>query len=76
MNDNFLCQCGHRNRMHTSLEDAMLGYRHTGRMCVEYKDAIHVNGKWYHSKEEICRCGNFVPDNLKTLEELSGSTKY
>lgn len=68
LNDNFLCKCGHRNKMHTTLEDAMQYYNLPGRMCVEYKDY----GNPYRTSEQICHCNDFVPDNLKYLESLNG----
>jgi hypothetical protein len=68
MTEDFLCKCGHRNKMHVSLEDALKGYGHIGRMCVEYADSINFKGIYYHSKEDICRCNDFIGDNLKTLE--------
>lgn len=57
--------------MHSSLEDALEGYGHVGRMCFEYKDCLHINDKFYHSSEDICNCSDFTPDNLLTLEKLS-----
>ena len=73
MDKEFLCKCGHRNKMHISREDALKEYRSIGRICVEYKDSICVKDVWYHSGESICFCNDFVPDNLKTLEQLSES---
>jgi len=60
----FLCKCGHRNKMHTSFEDALQYNGHKGRMCVEYKDY----GNPDRTSEQICMCNDFVGDNLKTLE--------
>jgi hypothetical protein len=71
MNSDFLCKCGHREGYHSSPEDTLKYYNNTGRMCIEYRDAICVKGTWYHNKEDICTCWDFVPDNLKTLEQLS-----
>ena len=71
LSPDYLCTCGHRNKMHVSLADAKKYRNHDGRMCIEYKDAISVAGVVYHNKEEICRCNDFVGDNLKTLEHLS-----
>lgn len=64
---NFLCKCGHRNKLHASLEDSLKYYNNVGRMCYEYKDY----GKPDRTSEQICMCYNFVADNLKTLEKLS-----
>ncbi len=73
MNDNFLCKCGHRNKMHASIKDSKAMYNIDGRICFEYKNfADRVKGvldSW--NKEEICKCSDFNPDNLKTLELLS-----
>lgn len=73
MNDSFLCKCGHRNKMHSTVEDATKMYGINGRICFEYKnfdDRIKgVVDSW--EKEEICMCRDFKPDNLKTLEQLS-----
>lgn len=74
MLDNFLCECGHRNKFHVSLEDAKKYREHIGRMCIEYKDAICVKDVWYHNKEEICKCNDFIADNLKTLEMCANDT--
>jgi hypothetical protein len=71
VNGDFLCNCGHRNKMHSSVEDALFLYQHVGRMCYEYQDVCCINGKFYNSSEEICKCDNFIPDNLKYLEELN-----
>lgn len=68
----FLCKCGHRNKMHITLGEALQN-SYMGRICVEYKDAICIRDIWYHNREEICTCGNFKPDNLKTLEHMSES---
>lgn len=65
MNENFPCKtCGHRNKMHSSLEDALQYNNHIGRMCVEYKDY----GVLDRTSEVICGCNDFVPDNLGYLE--------
>lgn len=73
MNDNFLCECGHRNKMHSTVEDALKGYNINGRICFEYlnySDRLNgVEDSW--NVETICQCKDFVPDNLKTLELLS-----
>lgn len=73
MNDNFLCKCGHRNKMHSNLEDALKGYNINGRICFEYKNySDRLKGfpdSW--RKEDICMCADFTPDNLATLELLS-----
>jgi hypothetical protein len=72
LNPDFLCVCGHRNKLHASLEDSLAwNGHHIGRMCVEYRDVIYVKGIWYHDREEICACPNFVGDNLLTLEQQS-----
>lgn len=69
MQKDFPClTCGHRNAMHTSLEDAAKYRNHQGRMCIEYRDYPK------NYSEEICQCNDFVPDNLKFLENRSGST--
>ncbi len=66
MNPNFLCKCGHRNKMHSTFDDALKYRNHTGRMCIEYANYPDPEGS-----EVICSCNDFVPDNLKTLELLS-----
>jgi hypothetical protein len=71
LNPNFVCVCNHSNKMHTTDEDALKHYNIAGRICVEYQDAVYINGKYFHSLEAICRCNNFVPDNLRTLELFS-----
>ena len=68
MIEDFLCRCGHRNKIHSTFDDALKYGQHKGRICVEYRDSICVKGVWYHSGEEICMCNDFIPDNLKTLE--------
>jgi len=72
VNTDFLCKCGHRNKIHITTEEA-IKERYFGRICVEYRDAICVKDVWYHNKEAICSCYNFIPDNLNTLEQLSES---
>ena len=73
MNDNFLCECGHRNKMHTNCEEALKGYNINGRICFEYANYVArrqgVEDSW--EDEKICMCSDFIPDNLKTLELLS-----
>jgi len=74
LSPNFICICGHRNKLHASKEDTEAWSKGSvrGRMCVEYKDAICIKGVWYHTDSEwICSCPNFVPDNLRTLETMS-----
>ena len=75
MNENFLCECGHRNKMHSSREDALKGYNIDGRICFEYKNYSDrlkgVEDSW--NDETICTCRDFTPDNLKTLELLSNA---
>jgi len=75
MDKDFPCKtCGHRNVMHTSLEDAAKYRNHQGRMCIEYKYYPDFKAKYKHTSEEICKCNDFVPDNLKYLEIKSGSS--
>jgi hypothetical protein len=57
--------------MHISTEEALKYNTNGYRICIEYKDSICVNGIWYHNREDICHCGNFVGDNLRTLELAS-----
>lgn len=73
MKDNFLCECGHMNKMHSSKEDALKGYNINGRICFEYRNiALRLNGDRDAWKDETCCfCLDFTPDNLKTLELLS-----
>jgi hypothetical protein len=58
-----LCKCGHRDKMHSTAEDALKYYNHVGRMCVEYADYPDPDGS-----EEICKCNNFIADNLTSIE--------
>jgi len=69
LSPNFLCQCGHRNKMHASKKDSLEGYAHDGRMCVEYKSWPYPS-----QDEQICLCDDFTPDNLKTLEMMQKPT--
>ena len=58
-----LCKCKHRDKMHTTLEDALKYRNHIGRMCVEYKYYPDMEGR-----EDICTCNDFVVDNLTSIE--------
>jgi len=73
MSPDFLCKCGHRNKMHTNCEEALKGYNINGRICFEYKnygDRVKgIEDSW--TIETICSCRDFNPDNLATLELLS-----
>lgn len=62
-----LCKCGHRDEMHTTLENAHTS-GHVGRLCVEYKDYPNYDAPYLHATEQICNCGNFVADNLLSIE--------
>jgi hypothetical protein len=70
LNPDFLCICGHRNRMHITLEEALQN-SYSDRICIEFKDVICAKGVWYHNQEVICNCNKFVGDNLLTLEQQS-----
>ena len=71
-----LCKCGHRDSMHTTIEDA-LKYRtgHVGRLCVEYADYPNYDAPYLHATEEICKCPNFIADNLLTIEREAKARK-
>jgi hypothetical protein len=70
MIDDFLCKCGHRNKMHIPKDDVEFYFydNNQGRICVEYSDCVNVKGAYYHSSEKICNCNDFIGDNLKYLE--------
>jgi hypothetical protein len=69
LNPNFVCVCNHLNKMHISTEEALKYNTNGYRICIEYKDSICVNGIRYHNSENICHCGDFIPDNLRFLEQ-------
>ena len=63
------CKCGHRDKMHTTLEDG-IKFR-TGqiaRICTEYADYPNYEAPYLHATEEICKCEDFVADNLLSIE--------
>ena len=69
--DNFPCKtCGHDNHMHCTRDASLEGYGIDGRMCIEYRDYPNYNAHYLHATEEICKCNDFIADNLKYLESL------
>ena len=72
LNPNFLCECGHRNKMHV-IQEPNTGYNSGSdgkRICVEFE-----NWPYNHVEDErICMCSEFTPDNLKTLEMMQKPT--
>jgi len=74
LDPNFLCACGHKNRKHITIAEALKNKAFNGnpqRLCVEYRDYPNPEADYLHATEEICKCNDFVPDNLRTLELFS-----
>jgi len=63
-----LCKCGHRDTMHSTLEDALKYRQNIGRLCTEYADYPNYDAPYLHATEEICICDNFIADNLLSIE--------
>ena len=70
LSPNFLCKCGHRNKMHCiDIEDCFKNYNIKGRMCIEYRSYPNIfDPETNRIDERICMCRDFIPDNMAYLE--------